>query len=552
MDITATIARHLALSPGWDALLASDEGFAQAGEDMIEQILDSAGRFAEDRLAPLNAAADVAGCRLVDGRVITVPEHKAAWEEFREGGWLMLDAPQDIGGMGLPTALGNAVQEMMDRHCPAFGMMPVPSRAGARLLHAFGDEALREAYLPGLIEGSVGATIAISEPDAGSDVRALRSRAERQADGTWAITGEKCWISFGDQDLTPRIAHLLLAKTTPEGQAPSPKDPISLFLVPSDIDGARQPIFIRRLEEKLGLHASPTCVMGLEGAQGFLLGAEGRGLPQLFVMITNMRLATGVMGLAIASRACQIAHGYAAERRQGGGFINQHLDVQAQLMSLAARTETLRGLIYATANHADIARTTKNPQAEALAGWLLPIIKTLGGEVGFGVASDAVQVLGGAGYTREWPVEQGLRDARVLTVFEGTTGMQAQDITLRRLRGGDGAAYHAFMAAARPDAARIAHPGLDAALATLDSTAQSLIAASPRDAEAGATAFLALAGIVASGWIAARLIAAQGEDPLSRHLAAAGRYALFDIAPRAALAAHQALAGAARVAEFAA
>jgi hypothetical protein len=286
-------------------------------------------------------------------------------------------------------------------------------------------------------------------------------------------------------------------------------------------------------------------------------------LPQLFVMITNMRLATGVMGLAIASRATEIAYGYAAERKQGGQgpqplTINSHADVQAQLLSLSARTETLRGLIFATANHADIARMAQDPAAkarpQALADWLLPIIKTLGGETGFGVASDAIQVLGGAGYTREWPVEQGLRDARVLTVFEGTTGMQAQDLTLRRLRAseahGGPIGFLAFLEAARADAAQIAHPALDAALDTLEQTGQALIAASPQDAEAGATAFLNLASIAASGWIAARLIAAEASDPLSRQLAAAGRYALSDIAPRAALAAHQALAGAARIGDF--
>ena len=419
MDITATIARHLAISPGWNELLATSESCAQASEDMITEVLASAGRFATERLAPLNAAADVTGCKLVDGRVITVPEHKAAWSEFCEGGWLMLDASPEIGGMGLPTALGNAVQEMMDRHCPAFGMMPVPSRAGARLIHAFADDDVREAWLPGLIDGTIGATICISEPDAGSDVRRLRTRGEQQPDGSWRITGEKCWISFGDQDLTGAIAHLLLAKTAPEGQAPSPKDPISLFLVPSVEHGTRAPIVVRRIEEKLGLHASPTCVMGFEGAPAYLLGQAGRGLPQLFVMITNMRLATGVMGLAVASRATEIAYNYAAERRQGGNgaqpvTIHDHADVRAQLLSLSARVEPLRGLIFATANAADLARFTDDAAVrahnEALAGWLLPIVKTLGGETGFGVASDAIQVLGGAGYTREWPVEQGLRE----------------------------------------------------------------------------------------------------------------------------------------------
>ncbi|NBC36524.1 acyl-CoA dehydrogenase [Novosphingobium sp. FSY-8] len=569
--IDSVIARHLTLSPGWDQVRAASDTFAQATDDMVAEVLNSAGRFGAEHLAPLNAAADVAGCRLVDGRVLTVAEHKSAWEAFREQGWLMLDASPEIGGMGLPTALANAVQEMMDRHCPAFGMMPVPSRAGTRLLHAFGDEATKAAWLPSLIEGTTGATICISEPDAGSDVRRLRTRGTRNADGTWSITGEKCWISFGDQDVTPRIAHFLLAKTAPEGQAPSPKDPISLFLVPSEIDGTRQPIVVRRIEEKLGLHASPTCVMGFEGATGYLLGEVGRGLPQLFVMITNMRLATGVMGLAIGSKCADIAHAYAADRRQGGNgpqpvAINDHADVQLQVLSMAARVETLRGMVFATANAADIARTTtdadEKARCDALAGWLLPIIKTLGGEVGFGVASDAIQVLGGAGYTREWPVEQGLRDARVLTVFEGTTGMQAQDLTLRRLRAPGAAGLEVFLRHARADAEALGVAGawaqadaLAQALDTFETTARQLAAADQdqRDIESGATAFLNLAGIVASGWIAARLMAAgqaADADPIARRLAAAGRFALSDIAPRATLAAHQALAGADRITGF--
>ncbi|HWU04437.1 MAG TPA: acyl-CoA dehydrogenase family protein [Novosphingobium sp.] len=561
MDIVATIARHLALAPGWAEVLAASDSFAEASDELVNEVLNSARRFAEERLAPLNAAADVTGCKLVDGRVQTVPEHKAAWADFCEGGWLMLDASPEIGGMGLPTALANAVQEMMDRACPAFGMMPVPSRAGARLLHAFGAPELAETWLEGLVAGQIGATICISEPDAGSDVRRIRTRAEPQEDGSWSITGEKCWISFGDQDLTPRIAHFLLAKT------PSPEKPdaISLFLVPSEEGEVRAPIHIRRLEEKLGLHASPTCVMGFEGARGYLLGQVGRGLPQLFVMITNMRLATGVMGLAVGSKCADIANAYAAERKQGGHgpspvAIVEHADVQLQLLSLSARVETLRGMVFATANYADIARTTADPEvkarAEALSGWLLPIIKTLGGEVGFGVASDAIQVLGGAGYTREWPVEQGLRDARVLTVFEGTTGMQAQDLALRRLRSPGAAGFTAILEEAR--AANEALPGgpdegFAAALATFEATGHKLIAADPREVEAGATAFLSLAGIIASGWIAARLLAAGSgadADPLARRLAAAGRFALSDIAPRAVLAAHQALAGRLRLADF--
>jgi alkylation response protein AidB-like acyl-CoA dehydrogenase len=459
---------------------------------------------------------------------------------------LSLDAPVELGGAGLPNALAIAVQEIFDAACPAFGMMPVPQKASARLLHAHGDAATKEEWLPKLMSGEWGATICISEPDAGSDVRRIRTRATQAEDG-WRINGEKCWISFGDQDLTARISHFLLAQS---------KAGISLFLVPSWLvtPEQRNSITVRRIEEKLGLHLSPTCALGFEDAHATLIGEEGRGLQHLFVMIVNMRLATGVQGAGIAAAAYAVAKLYADERKQGGNgpqpvAISEHADIQATLLGMAARLETLRALNFAVANHADLARSSPDvsvrAEATALNGWLLPIIKTLGGDAAFENASDAIQILGGAGYTREWPVEQALRDARVLTIFEGTTGMQAQDLLLRRLLNG-GESYRAFLAVAKADA-----PDCPA-LSALEAVAQRLSdpARSRRDLEAAATPFLRLATLAAQGWAAARLRRRRDDTPESKHLYAAAQHFLSDLAAHAEYAARQTVPDAARLTRF--
>ncbi len=547
MDHIDILSQHLAIAAASRDVAELGRSFAESSPDLIGQILDSASRYAKDHLVQLNQIGDREGCHLVDGRVVTPKGHAEAWQAYIEGGWLSLDAPADLGGAGLPNALAIAVQEVFDAACPAFGMMPVPQRSSARLLHAHGDEAAKAEWLPKLMSGEWGATICISEPDAGSDVRRIRTRAKLAEDGRWRITGEKCWISFGDQDLTGRIGHFLLAQS---GAG------ISLFLVPSWIGNPAIPnsIAVRRIEEKLGLHLSPTCALGFENAHATLIGEEGRGLQQLFVMIVNMRLATGVQGAGIAASAYAAAKDYAKDRKQGGGgpqpvSISEHADIQMLLLGMAARLETLRALNFAVANHADLARSSPYPavraEAAALNGWLLPIIKTLGGDAAFENASDAIQILGGAGYTRQWPVEQALRDARVLTIFEGTTGMQAQDLLLRRLLKG-GESYQAFVAIAKTDSPECP------ALAALEATAARLSdpALSSRDLEAAATPFLRLATLAGQGWVAARLIAHNDGTPQAKHLAAAAHYFLSDLASRSQFAARQVLPDASRLSAF--
>jgi alkylation response protein AidB-like acyl-CoA dehydrogenase len=546
------IAAQYEAALGTPRLRELRESFAAASPETVVAILDEAVKLASDHLVALNDVGDAQGCKLVDGRVKTAPGHRAAWEAFVAGGWPTLDLPEEEGGQGLPAALAFSVQEVLDRACPAFGMIPVPTRSAARLIHAFAGEDIRAEWMPKLASGEWVASICISEVDAGSDVMRMRSRAEPNDDGSWSITGEKQWISFGDHDLAPRIGHCILAKT-------ATSDGLSLFLLPDTIHGERQPIFVRRLEEKMGLHASPTCAMGFEGAKAWLIGQEGRGLQQMFVMITNMRLATGAQGLGIAAGAADVALQYASERKQGGRgpspvTIDTHADVQRMLLDMAARVETLRGLVITAANQVDLANHEEDPEAKAdaaaLLQWLLPIVKTSGGDTAFEVASSAIQVLGGAGYTREWPVEQGLRDARVLTIFEGTTGIQALDIVHRRVRR-DGRGLACFLKAARADCA--AGDALSQTLDLLEDAAAALTAEQDLSSvDGGATAFLRLAQLAASGWIAARLAALQGDDPANRRLVAAGRHWLNGLAPRAALAHAEAKSGGAMIEGFAA
>lgn len=561
------IAAQVEAAWGLGRLRALNEDLAAATPDLVKAVLEEAARVAETILSPLNAVGDASGCSIRDGRVVTAPGHKEAWSLFVAGGWPSIEHPTSFGGQGLPLVVAAAAQELFDRACPAFGMLPVPQRSAVRLIAAHGSAGMQSEWLPRLISGEWGATICISEAEAGSDVGAVRTKAEPNGDGSWSITGEKTWISFGDHDLTPRIAHCLLARTP---GAPSGAGGLSLFLVPDTLEdetGActRNSIAVRRIEEKMGLHVSPTCALGFEAATGWLLGAECRGLAQMFVMIRNMRLAVGVQGLGIAAAAAETARAYAAERRQGrsrtgGRTIDSHPDVQRMLLDMAAGVDSLRGLVLSLAVLLDLTahETDEAPRAasEALAQWLLPIVKTLGGETAFETASQAMQVLGGAGYTRDWPVEQYLRDSRVLTIFEGTTAIQGLDLLQRRLLQGERAGYNMFLGLARAAAIDCsdaqAGTALLEALSVFEGATNRIIAAGPgEDTDAGATAYLRLAGVLALGWVAARNIALHGDDPASRRLAATGRYYLTEIVPRSHTLAAAATRGAAPLAGFA-
>ncbi|PTS75792.1 acyl-CoA dehydrogenase [Sphingomonas sp. HMWF008] len=547
----ALLHAHVEASFRMDAVRTLAPSFAESAGDVVSAVLEEASRFASAVLEPLNRAMDARGVSLAEGRVVTAPGHRDAWRSFVENGWPAIDHKSEHGGQQMPLALCMAVQELFDRNCPAFGMLPVPQRSAARLIDAFGDAETKQRWLPGLASGAAGATICISEVGAGSDVLQMRTRATQAEDGSWRIWGEKCWISFGDHDLTDTLVHCVLART----DAPGAKGPeISLFLVEGG--GAQHgAVSVLRIEEKLGLHGSPTCTLGFDNAVGHMLGAPGRGLAQMFVMITQMRLAVGAMGLGMASAASDIAHGYAQERRQGGAPGNPvpiaaHRDVQRQLLELRARAELLRGLTLNTANIAEIATRSDDGAERAVVGallqWLLPIVKTFGAEAAFDNASGAIQVLGGAGYTADWPVEQILRDARVLAVFEGTSGIQALDLVHRRVLR-DRSGLDAFLAVARRDGEGTA---LMPALELLDDAAQRIAQADLNDANGSATPFLALAILTAAGWVAARFLALDPDLPAHAAMRAAAGYWLDRLGPRATLAHAEVLAGAAPLVHF--
>jgi 3-(methylthio)propanoyl-CoA dehydrogenase len=530
----AELAACYELAVGIDEVRLLSAEFAEASAEMVSAILDEARKFSDDVLSPLNLSMDRIGATLVEGRVRTAPGHREAWQQFVAGGWPTLDHPRALGGQQLPLSLALAVQELFDRNCPAFGMQPVPQRSAARLIAAFGDEAVKARWLPGLVDGSLGATICISEVGAGSDVVQMTTHASEDEAGRWRVTGEKCWISFGDHDLTDAILHCVLARTdrsTPE------RPEISLFLIEGGATGNSP---VRRIEEKLGLHGSPTCALGLEGAPATLLGERGRGLQQMFVMITQMRLAVGAMGLGIASATADCALTYAEERRQGGKpgqpvAIAEHPDVQRQLLDLASRAAMLRLLTLSTANLAEIAAYHPDPEQRqstgALVQFLLPLVKTFGAEASFDNASGAIQVLGGAGYTRDWPVEQALRDARVLAVFEGTSGIQALDLVTRRVLR-DRSGFDAFLARARIVAEGTS---LSSCLDLLEDAAAHVIAnaEAPRDVAAGASAFLDLAIQAATGWMAGHCLSVCGDSPADQRIAALAQWWLSGLEARA-------------------
>ncbi|CAN7799842.1 acyl-CoA dehydrogenase family protein [Paraburkholderia hospita] len=519
--------------------------------EALSMILESAARFAEKVLYPANRQGDTQGCRLENGRVITPDSYKGAWKQLVEQGWNAIDQPVAYGGQGLPSFVNVACRELFDRACMAIGMVSGPQRAAALVLLEYATTKVCEEWISKFVEGTWSASIGISEPDAGSDVGRIRTRATPLPDGAWRIDGEKMWTSFGDNDLVERIGCLLLARTP---DAPAGTAGLSLFLVPStlrDDQGKSLPngVFVRRIEEKLGLHGSPTCVMGFEGARAELIGTVNRGLPQLFVMIQNMRTLVAIEGVGIAFGASQVAYEYALERRQGGTPNQQavpiatHAEIQRLLLNMHSRVEVLRALVLELALRLDLlpyeTDGRERTRSHELTQWLLPLLKATCSEAAFEVSNDAIQVLGGAGYTNEWPVEQWLRDSRMMSIAEGATGIQALDLLHRRLWRNKRAGLNSFLEIARAEILQaertLAAPALSV-LQLLESAADRLDGwqETPRQAEAGATAFLQLATLGATGWMAVRLASLVGDDPHTVRLSALGRYWLSDLEARGA------------------
>ncbi|MFD1343361.1 acyl-CoA dehydrogenase family protein [Litorisediminicola beolgyonensis] len=500
-------------TPAWQSL-AADAGLEP--EDCAA-ILDEASRLAEDILAPLGATADAEGARLENGRVILPDGHREAWRLMAEGGWLTADLDENLGGMGLPTTLHVAASLGFEGAAMPFMMAAGASRAGAHCLAEAAPDLARD-WAPRVASGDWALTICISEPDAGSDVGRIRTKAEPSGED-WTVRGTKCWISFGDHDLTTRIGHLMLART---GAPEDGTRGLSLFLVPDrDEDGTRAPITVERIEEKLGLHGSPTCVLSFDKAPARMIGGPGEGLRQLFTMIELMRLQTSCQGAGVSLRAAALARRYAGERLQGGRPdakplpLTAHPDIRRQVATLEAESAILTAAVLEAAATFDHARRgTEGAQAKA--SWILPLVKTFGGETAFETASGTVQVLSGAGYTREWPAERYLRDARIITIYEGTTGMQGQDFLMRRLLKDEGAGLKAFAEdAAAERAALPPSPASDLAetlIGRLEALSDTIKTRDTRAQLYGADGYLRAGWLALSAQMAARLAAtgAQG------------------------------------------
>ena len=454
-----------------DGLIASGI-YGGLDEETIRAVLEEAGRFAAEVLDPLNWTGDRAGSRLVDGRVETPAGWKEAYAAFSAAGWNALPGSEAYGGQGLPCIVASAVGEIWNSANLAFGLCPLLTQGAIHALEATGSEALKALYLPRMISGEWTGTMNLTEPHAGSDLASLVTRAVRQPDGTYRIFGTKIFITYGDHELTENIIHFVLARLP---DAPPGTRGISLFLVPKRLVGAdgslgaRNDVICAGLEHKLGIHASPTCMMkygeGGEGATGYLVGEENKGLAAMFIMMNEARLAVGIQGVAIAERATQRATDYARERRQGRTFatpagamapIISHPDVRRNLMMMRASTLAARGICLATAAAVDVSQRAADPSARAEASHrvalLTPVAKAWPTDIGVEMSSIGVQIHGGMGFIEETGAAQHFRDSRILPIYEGTNGIQAIDLAVRKLPMESGQVVRAFIAELRETA----------------------------------------------------------------------------------------------------
>ncbi|MBD9526040.1 acyl-CoA dehydrogenase [Paracoccus sp. PAR01] len=416
--------------------------FAEATAETVKSILTEAGRIATEIIAPVNRAGDLTPARLENGALRSSPGFAEAFTALAEGGWIGLAANPEYGGMGLPQALNMAVNEMVASACLALQLNPMLTQGQIEALEHHGSEELKALYLPKLNSGEWSGTMNLTEPGAGSDVGALTTKAERAEDGTYRVTGQKIFITWGDSDVTSNVCHLVLARL-PDGGAGTKG--ISLFMVPKfipDADGnpgIANDLRVVSLEHKLGIHGSPTCVMSFEGAKGWLVGQEHKGMAAMFTMMNCARLGVGVQGVAQGEAALQQATLYATERNQFGPII-RHPDVRRMLATSRAEVFAARSICFACAVAIDMARATGEAEWAARAAFLTPIAKAYGTDVGTRVADTAVQVHGGMGYIEETGIAQYLRDVRITSIYEGTNGIQAMDLVGRKFADGGAAA----------------------------------------------------------------------------------------------------------------
>lgn len=512
---------------GFDDLLANAD-YPDVDASLARDILSNGSDLVRETIAPHAAGMDTDACRFENGRVRMPGAFHDIWKAYAEGGWLSLAIPTKDGGHGLPHLVQAAFSEMVCGASVPVSMLPLLVRGAAAILSTYGDDEVRGSFLPGLVDGRWGATISITEPDAGSDVSLLKTRARQDRNGVWRLNGTKMFISFGDHDLTDGILHMTLARTDAG---------LGLFAVPVFNDGLRDnSVTPLRIEHKLGLMASPTCVMQYDNARGYPMGDPADGLKAIFIMINMMRLEVAIQGVGIASAATQSAFAYAATRQQGSRAkktvtIAQHPDVKRNLLTMRAHTEAGRVLAYETAKQLDLAQSGRDSatreRAERLAAFLLPVCKAGCAESAVEVTDLAIQIHGGHGYIRDTGVERLYRDARILPIYEGTTGIQAIDLLLRKLDRG----FDDFVQRVEGDLAQAGHGALQSlvlelrnALAASTECAarlRSMTAADRDSAFAAATPFLRLVYKTALGWAWLRLVQCGGAAQDERRLCAA-------------------------------
>ena len=437
--------------------LSQIAAYEEATPDLADAILDEAAKFAGEVLAPLNRVGDKEGCKLTASGVTTPNGWKEAYAQYREAGWNGITSPAEFGGQGLPDTLGIVVKEMLCSANMAFSLGPLLTTGAVEALLTCASDELKAIYLEKMVSGEWTGTMNLTEPQAGSDLALIRSRAEPQADGSYRVFGQKIFITYGDHDMTENVVHLVLARLP---DAPAGVKGISMFLVPKFLVnadgslGARNDAYCVSLEHKLGIHASPTCVMAYGdngGAVGYLLGEANRGLEYMFIMMNEARLGVGLQGIAIGERAYQQALAFTRERKQGRDAltgealvtIDKHPDIRRMLMLMKSRVEACRALAYYTSGLLDRAHAATDADEKKrnlfLAEFMIPIVKGGGTEMGIDVTSLGIQIYGGMGFIEETGAAQHWRDSRITTIYEGTTGIQANDLLFRKLMRDQGA-----------------------------------------------------------------------------------------------------------------
>ncbi|SEJ68183.1 Acyl-CoA dehydrogenase [Sphingomonas sp. OV641] len=514
--------------------LAATDRYAAASPDVIDAVLEGIGQLAEGEWAPLARAGDTVGAKWTPDGVVMPEGYREAYRTYVEGGWGTIGVPEAFGGQGLPFAVQCAVLETLGSANMGFALAPILSVGAIEALQHHGTPEQQATWLPKLATGEWTGTMNLTEPQAGSDVGALRATATPRGDGTFSIKGTKIFISFGDHDLADNIVHLVLARTP---DAPKGTKGISLFLVPKvRSDGTPNDVRVVSIEHKMGLHASPTCVLSFgdhDDCVGELIGPEFGGMRAMFTMMNNARLNVGLQGVQVAEAATQKAVEYARERVQGAregkaAAIIEHPDVRRMLMRMKAQTQAARALVYYAAGQVDRA-TMGDASARDRLEIATPLAKAHGTDLGNEVASIGVQVHGGMGYIEETGAAQFFRDARITPIYEGTNGIQAADLVGRKLSLSNGAAFATLI----EDLRGAAHPALGELVAACDSVGRRLQSADADDRLAASYPFLTMLSVATCGWLLEREAAAAGDDAFGRAKKAVVTFYLDQIVPEA-------------------